>query len=110
MKNIAVIGAGTMGNGIAHVFAQKGFFVKLIDVSPDQLNKAIATINKNLDRQITKGSLTEQEKKTTLNNLSTSASITEGVENAELVVEAATESVDLKLKIFQQLDQTAPAN
>src|SRR3954452_17099085 len=110
MKNIAVIGAGTMGNGIAHVFAQKGFSVKLADVSPDQLNKAIATINKNLDRQITKGTLTEQEKKATLENISTSTSFAEGVENAELVVEAATESVDLKLTIFRQLDEIAPAN
>ncbi len=108
MKKIAVIGAGTMGNGIAHVFAQNGFTIKLIDVSQQQLDKAIATIGKNLDRQISKGTLTEETKAETLNNLSTLTSIAEGVKDAELVVEAATENIDLKLKIFQQLDEAAP--
>ena len=110
MKNIAVIGAGTMGNGIAHVFAQNGFNVQLIDLSEAQLEKAIATISKNLDRQVAKGTLTEEQKGQTLANLTTSNSIESGVSNAELVVEAATENVDLKLKIFQTLDANAPAN
>lgn len=110
MKNIAVVGAGTMGNGIAHVFAQNGFNVQLIDLSETQLQKALATIAKNLDRQVAKGSLTEEQKVQTLANLSTSNSIEAGVANAELVVEAATENVDLKLKIFQTLDANAPAN
>ena len=110
MKNIAVIGAGTMGNGIAHVFAQNGFNVQLIDLNEAQLEKAVATISKNLDRQVAKGSLTEEQKAQTLANLSTSNSIETGVANAELVVEAATENVDLKLKIFQTLDANAPAN
>ncbi|MFY8078302.1 MAG: 3-hydroxyacyl-CoA dehydrogenase family protein [Flavobacteriales bacterium] len=110
MKNIAVIGAGTMGNGIAHVFAQNGFNVQLIDLNEAQLQKAMATIAKNLDRQVAKGSLTEEQKAQTLANLSTSNSIETGVANAELVVEAATENVDLKLKIFQTLDANAPAN
>ena len=110
MKNIAVIGAGTMGNGIAHVFAQNGFTVQLIDLNEAQLEKAVATISKNLDRQVAKGSLTEEQKAQTLANLSTSNSIEAGVANAELVVEAATENVDLKLKIFQTLDANAPAN
>ncbi|GEO08624.1 3-hydroxybutyryl-CoA dehydrogenase [Segetibacter aerophilus] len=110
MQNISVIGAGTMGNGIAHVFAQNGFTVKLIDVSQEQLEKALQTISKNLDRQISKGTLTEEAKKTALNNLASSTSIAEGVKDAELVVEAATENVDLKLNIFKQLDELAPAN
>ncbi len=110
MKNIAVIGAGTMGNGIAHVFAQNGFNVQLIDLNEAQLQKALATIAKNLDRQVAKGSLTEDQKTQTLANLTTSNSIETGVANAELVVEAATENVDLKLKIFQILDANAPAN
>ena len=110
MKNIAVIGAGTMGNGIAHVFAQNGFNVQLIDLNEAQLQKALATIAKNLDRQVAKGSLTEEQKDQTLANLSTSKSIETGVAKAELVVEAATENVDLKLKIFQTLDANAPAN
>ncbi len=110
MKNIAVIGAGTMGNGIAHVFAQNGFNVQLIDLNDAQLQKALTTIAKNLDRQVAKGSLTEEQKAQTLANLSTSNSIETGVANAELVVEAATENVDLKLKIFLTLDANAPAN
>jgi 3-hydroxybutyryl-CoA dehydrogenase len=109
MKNISVIGAGTMGNGIAHVFAQNGFAVTLIDVNAAQLEKAVATISKNLDRQVAKGSLTEEQKQQTLANLSTITDIIEGVKSAELVVEAATENVDLKLKIFKQIDDAAPA-
>ena len=110
MKNIAIIGAGTMGNGIAHVFAQNGFTVQLIDLNEAQWEKAVDTISKNLDRQVAKGTLTEEQKAQTLANLSTSNSIETGVANAELVVEAATENVDLKLKIFQTLDANAPAN
>ncbi len=108
MKNIAVIGAGTMGNGIAHVFAQSNYTVHLIDISQDALNKGLATIIKNLDRLISKEQITEENKKQTLNNISTFTSISEGVKNADLVVEAATENVDLKLKIFKQLDEEAP--
>ncbi len=106
--NISVIGAGTMGNGIAHVFAQAGFKVTIVDVSLAQLDKAIANITKNLDRQVAKGILTEENKKNALANVSTESNIIEGVKNAELVVEAATENIDLKLKIFEQLDQYAP--
>ena len=109
IKNVSVIGAGTMGNGIAHVFAQNGFTVNLIDVNAAQLEKAIATIGKNLDRQVTKGSLTEEQKAATLKNITTVTDIAAGVANAALVVEAATENVDLKLKIFQQMDEAAPA-
>lgn len=109
MKNVAVIGAGTMGNGIAHVFAQFGYNVSLIDISQVSLDKGIATITKNLDRQVAKESITEADKTATLNNLTTFTSMEEGVKNVELVVEAATENVDLKLKIFADLDQlTAP--
>ena len=105
MKNVAVIGAGTMGNGIAHVFAQFGYKVNLIDVSAQALEKAIATISKNLDRQVTKGSLSEEEKSATLNNLTTFTAVKDGVEGVQLVVEAATENIDLKLKIFKELDE-----
>ena len=108
IKNISVIGAGTMGNGIAHVFAQTGFTVNLIDVNAAQLQKAITTIGKNLDRQVAKGLLTEEQKNTTLKNITTVNSIAEGVKNAELVVEAATENTDLKLEIFKQIDANAP--
>jgi 3-hydroxybutyryl-CoA dehydrogenase len=104
MKNIAVIGAGTMGNGIAHVFAQHGFRVKLIDISQTALEKAIATIGKNLDRQVAKGSLTEDEKTATLSNLSVHTDMKTGVQGVDLVVEAATENIELKLKIFRDLD------
>ncbi len=110
MKQISVIGAGTMGNGIAHVFSQTGFAVTLIDVNAAQLEKALATIAKNLDRQISKGTLTEEQKITTLANLTIQTDITIGVSQADLVVEAATENVDLKLKIFKQIDEFAPAN
>jgi 3-hydroxybutyryl-CoA dehydrogenase len=109
MKNVAVIGAGTMGNGIAHVFAQFNHNVHLIDVSQTALDKAIATIGKNLDRQVAKEAITIAEKEATLNNLKTFTSIAEGVKGVELVVEAATENIDLKLKIFKELDEvTAP--
>ena len=104
MKNVAVIGAGTMGNGIAHVFAQFGYKVNLIDVSQSALDKAIATIGKNLDRQVAKGALTEDEKSATLGNLTTYTAIPDGVKGVDLVVEAATENIDLKLKIFRDLD------
>jgi len=108
MKNVTVIGSGTMGNGIAHVFAQFGNKVNLVDISQPALDKAIATIGKNLDRQITKGTLTEQEKNTTLSNITTYTKLEDAVSSADLVVEAATENVDLKLKIFKQLDEICP--
>jgi len=108
MKNISVIGAGTMGNGIAHVFAQTGFEVTLIDVNAAQLEKAISTITKNLDRQVAKGSLTEEQKVEALSKIKTNTSISEGVTNADLVVEAATENEKLKLDIFKQIDAAAP--
>ena len=110
IKNVSVIGAGTMGNGIAHVFAQTGFNVTLVDVNAAQLEKAIAIISKNLDRQVSKGVLTEEQKATTLNNITTNTSIVDGVAHASLVVEAATENVNLKLEIFKQLDAAAPAS
>jgi 3-hydroxybutyryl-CoA dehydrogenase len=106
---IAVIGAGQMGNGIAHVFAQAGYSVTLIDVNAEQLTKAIATISKNFDRQIAKGSLTEENKKAALDNIITQTDLATGVKNANLVVEAATENIDLKLKIFKAIDEAAPA-
>lgn len=109
MQFVSVIGAGTMGNGIAHVFAQSGFRVTLVDVSAAQLDKAMATITKNLDRQLQKGTIDEALKTATLNNISTATSIEAGVANAQLVVEAATENTGLKLKIFEQLDASAPA-
>jgi 3-hydroxybutyryl-CoA dehydrogenase len=108
IKNVSVIGAGQMGNGIAHVFAQAGFSVTLIDVSAAQLEKALATIAKNFDRQIAKGSLTEADKATALQNIATNTSVAEGVAQANLVVEAATENIDLKLKIFADIDAAAP--
>ena len=105
MTNVAVIGAGTMGNGIAHTFAQFGYKVSLIDLSQTSLDKGIATISKNLDRQVAKEAITEQDKLNTLANITAYTSIEEGVKNVELVVEAATENVDLKLKIFADLDK-----
>jgi len=110
MKNIAVIGAGTMGNGIAHVFAQKGFNVNIIDISQNALDKGLATITKNLDRLLVKEKITQEIKQNTLQNISTFTSISEGVKNMDLVVEAATENIDLKLKIFKQIDKEAPKN
>lgn len=110
MKNVCVIGAGTMGNGIAHVFAQSGFLVSLVDVSQEQLNKAVATIGKNLDRQVGKGSITAETKDTALKNITTHTSLATAVKNAHLVVEAATENLQLKLSIFKQIDENAPAD
>jgi len=108
MKNVAVIGAGTMGNGIAHTFAQSGFKVQLIDVSEAALKKGINTITKNLDRMVAKEKISEAQKEETLGNITVYTSINEGVEYASLVVEAATENIDLKLKIFKQLDEACP--
>ncbi len=108
MKNIAVIGSGTMGNGIAHTFAQYGFQVQLIDLSETNLAKGIATITKNLDRMVAKEKISEADKNQTLNNITTYTSIKEGVKYASLVVEAATENVDLKLNIFRELDKVCP--
>lgn len=105
MKNIAVIGAGTMGNGIAHTFAQSGFSVRLIDISEKSLDKGMATIAGNLDRMVAKGTITEDDKAKTISNIITYTDIADGVVNVDLVVEAATENVDLKLKIFRQLDE-----
>ncbi len=106
---VSVIGAGTMGNGIAHVLAQAGFAVTLIDVNTAQLEKALATISKNLDRQVAKASITEEQKKAALANITTIPDITSGVQNAQLVIEAATENTELKLKIFKQIDEASPA-
>lgn len=107
---VSVIGAGTMGNGICHVFAQNGFKVNLIDVSPAQLEKALSTIDKNLDRQVAKGTISDAIKSTTLQNIKTFTSLDDGVKQANLIVEAATENLELKLKIFKQLDGAAPAD
>jgi len=108
VQTISVIGAGTMGNGIAHVFAQAGFKVTIVDISLTQLDKAVANIAKNFDRQIAKGSATEEQKKAALANISIHSNMSEGIKNAELIVEAATENVDLKLQIFEQIDKLAP--
>lgn len=110
MKNITVIGAGTMGNGIAHTFAQKDFNVNLVDISADALEKAIATISKNLDRMVKKERITEDDKNNTLSNITAYTDIKEGVKGVDLVVEAATENIDLKLKIFKQLDEICDTN
>lgn len=110
MKQIAVIGAGTMGNGIAHVFAQHGFRVTLVDVSAVQLEKALAAITKNFDRQIAKGTLEEKVKREALQNIRTQTVLAAGVEQADLVVEAATENTELKLQIFRQAAEHAPAH
>ncbi|NML64614.1 3-hydroxybutyryl-CoA dehydrogenase [Hymenobacter sp. RP-2-7] len=107
---IAVIGSGTMGNGIAHVFAQHGFAVSLIDVNQPALDRGLATITKNLDRQLAKGTLAETDKAATLGRLRTFTALAEGVAGADLVVEAATENEALKLQIFRELDQHAPAS
>jgi 3-hydroxybutyryl-CoA dehydrogenase len=109
MEKVAVIGSGTMGNGIAHVFAQHGYQVALIDIAEEALKKAIATIEKNLGRQVEKGTITADGRTQTLSNITTFTSLETGVKGAFLVVEAATENVDLKLKIFQELDEkTSP--
>jgi 3-hydroxybutyryl-CoA dehydrogenase len=109
MQNVSVIGAGTMGNGIAHLFAQRGFRVNLIDTQPPQLERAMKTIAANLDRQIAKGALTETDKHQTLAAITTFSAIPEGITQADLVVEAATENTELKLSIFRQLDEYSPA-
>lgn len=110
MKNISVIGAGTMGNGIAHVFAMNGYKVHLVDLSQNVLDKAKSTIDKNLSRMVAKEKITEEKKEETLNNIICVTNTADGVSNADLIVEAATENVDLKLKIFKQLDELAPAH
>lgn len=110
MQQVAVIGAGTMGNGIAHVFAQHQYQVNLVDVSAPALEKALATIGQNLDRQLAKGTITEDVKTQTLQNIRTFTALSDGVKDASLVVEAATENSALKLKIFAELDQHAPAD
>lgn len=110
MQNISVIGSGTMGNGICHVFAQTGYKVSLIDINQEALDKALNTISKNLDRIIAKGALTEEAKKATLANITTFTKMEEGVKNADLVVEAATENAELKLKIFKDLDSLCGPN
>ncbi|MCR5886204.1 3-hydroxybutyryl-CoA dehydrogenase [Hymenobacter sp. J193] len=109
MQHVAVIGSGTMGNGIAHVFAQHGFPVALIDINQSALDRALATIGKNLERQVAKGTLSEADKGATLGRITTYTSLAEGVAQADVVVEAATENVELKLNIFRELDQHAPA-
>jgi 3-hydroxybutyryl-CoA dehydrogenase len=108
MKNISVIGAGTMGNGIAQVFASHQFDVTLIDISPEALQRGLANIEKSLDRLITKGTLTTEQKNETLKRLATNTSIEDGVKQADLVVEAATENIDLKLDIFKKIDLASP--
>src|SRR5580698_3370628 len=108
MKNIAVIGSGTMGNGIAHVFAQNGYSVSLIDISAEALNKAIATISKNIDRQVAKGVLKEEDKIATLKNITAFTEMQKGVQSCDLVIEAATENPEIKFKLFRDLDAMCP--
>ena len=110
MKKVCVIGAGTMGNGIAHVFAQNGFMVSLVDVSQEQLNKALNNISKNLDRKVSKGIITTETKELAVKNITTNTSLSSGVKDAELIIEAATENVELKTNIFKQIDEHAPQN
>lgn len=108
MKNISVIGSGTMGNGIAHVFAQHSYEVSLIDIKQEFLDKALTTIGKNLDRQLSKGTLSEEDKNAALGRINTFTDLEAGVRNADLVVEAATENLGLKLDIFRKIDQFSP--
>jgi len=110
MKSIAVIGSGTMGNGIAHVFAQSGYKVNLIDISKESLDKGLATIGKNLDRMVAKERITISDKQNTLDNISTFTVLKEGVAKSDLVIEAATENLDIKLGIFKELDSLCPSN
>ena len=110
MKNITIIGAGTMGNGITHTFAQNNFNVRLVDISNEKLDNAIETISKNLDRMIKKEKITENDKKSTLDNINTFTDLKEGVKGSDLVVEAATENIELKLKIFKQLEDICDSN
>lgn len=109
MKNISVIGSGTMGNGIAHVFAQQGYEVSLIDIKEEFLEKALLKISKNMDRQVSKGKLTEGDKRASLDRISTFTDLSSGVKNADLVVEAATENMEIKLDLFRQIDDFAPS-
>ncbi|MBT4905101.1 MAG: 3-hydroxybutyryl-CoA dehydrogenase [Flavobacteriaceae bacterium] len=108
MKNITVIGSGTMGNGIAHCFAQNKFNVQLVDLSEDQLQRALAVIQKNLDRQVTKAILTEAEKEASINRIQTSTDLDKALANADLVIEAASENIGVKEKLFRQMDAVAP--
>ncbi len=108
MQNVSVIGAGTMGNGIAHVFAMKNFNVVLVDINQKALDKAIATINKNLERMVSKEKITADQKSAALKNISTQTDMKSGVQKADLIVEAATENIELKFKIFRDLDEHAP--
>jgi 3-hydroxybutyryl-CoA dehydrogenase len=110
MKKIAVVGAGQMGNGIAHVFAQNGFPVNLIDVKQEALDRALATITKNMDRQVSKGSITEADKSAALSNIQLCTDMASACSDRDLIVEAATENIELKLKIFGQIDSFAPAH
>ena len=110
VESISVIGAGTMGNGISHVFARHGFKVSLIDISQTQLDSAIDLISKNLERQLLKNIITDEIKKAALKNITVFTSLQTGVRHADLVVEAASERIDLKLKIFKQIDEAAPPN
>ncbi len=110
MKEVAVIGAGTMGNGIAHVFAMNGHQVKLIDISPESLDKALLTIKKNLDRMESKGQIESDKVQATLGNIQIMTDIASGVSSADLVIEAATENIDIKLSLFKTIDEHAPAN
>ena len=110
MKNIAVIGAGTMGNGIAHVFAQSGYKVNLIDISQESLDRGIATITKNLDRMLSKGKIEEAVKAKTLTNITTFTELSKGIPNTDLVVEAATEKLEIKLSLFKEMDAISGPN
>lgn len=110
MKNVTVIGAGTMGNGIAHVFAMEGFQVHLVDVNGEALDRAMRTIAKNLDRMVTKEKISAGDKEATLGRIKTNTSLEQSVKSADLVVEAATENKDLKLRIFREMDKFSPEN
>ena len=110
LKNVTIIGSGTMGNGISHVFAQCGFSVNMMDIKQEALNKAVATIGKNMDRLVVKGTLTEEDKAASLARIATYTDMAEAVKNADLVIEAASENIDLKLNIFRQLDELCPAH
>ncbi len=110
ITNVTVIGSGTMGNGICHIFAQSGFNVSMMDIRQEALDKALATIGKNMDRQVSKGTLTEEDKQQSLGRIATFTDMAEAVKNADIVIEAATENIDLKLNIFRQLDALCPAN
>lgn len=110
IKTVSVIGAGTMGNGIVHVFSQYGFKVHMIDIAQAALDKAIGNIGKNMDRQVTKGTLTAEQKDSSLANITTFTDLAEGIQDADLIIEAATESIDLKMRIFKDIDRLAPAH